>query len=158
MIDLSNKPKMTEVYPFIAESIKDGGQFVLFPRGTSMNPTLYEGKDCVVLVEIQEPRLFDIMLYRRKSGQFVLHRIMKIKNGKYTMCGDNQYLFEKGIERNQLLAVVSEVRKENGEIYGIDRIHADGKKFLRMPKKVIRRLLHPLRIVKRKLFGEKTNH
>lgn len=150
MIDLSNKPKMQEVYPFIAESIKDGGQFILYPRGTSMNPSIYEGKDCVVLVEIKEPQKFDIVLYKRKSGQFVLHRIMKIKNGKYTMCGDNQYLFEKGIERNQLLAVVSEIRKENGSIYDIQKIHNDGKVFLRKPKKVLNRLLEPLRIIKRK--------
>ena len=158
MIDLSNKPRMEDVYPFIEESIKDGGQFVLYPRGTSMNPTIYEGKDCVVLSEITEPRQFDIVLYKRKSGQFVLHRIMKIRNGKYIMCGDNQFLFEKGIERNQLLATVSEVRKENGDIYDIQKIHADGKVFLRKSKKVINRLLQPLRVIKRKLLGERTNH
>ena len=151
MIDLSNKPKMEDVYPFIVESIKDGGQFVLYPRGTSMNPSIYEGKDCVVLEEIKEPMRFDIVLYRRKSGQFVLHRIMKIKKGKYTMCGDNQYLFEKGLERQQLIAVVTEIRKEDGSVYDINKIHSDGKRFLKNPKKVINRLLQPLRIIKRKL-------
>ena len=152
MIDFSNRPKMEDIYPFIEESIKDGGQFVLFPRGTSMNPTIYEGKDCVVLEQINEPQQFDIVLYRRKDGKFILHRIMKIKNGKYTMCGDNQYLFEKGLDRQQLLAVVREVRKEDGTIYDISKIHQDGKFFLRKPKKVICRLLHPLRILKRKLL------
>ena len=150
MIDLSNKPKREDVYPFIAESIKDDGQFILFPRGTSMNPSIYEGTDCVALVEISEPQRFDIVLYKRKSGQFVLHRIMKIKNGKYTMCGDNQYIFEKDIERSQLLAVVREIRKEDGSIYDINKIHNDGKRFLRKPEKVIKRLLEPLRVIKRK--------
>ena len=155
MIDTSKRPTMEEIYPLIAESIKDGGQFVLFPRGTSMNPTMYEGKDCVVLEQIDEPKQFDIVLYRRRSGQFVLHRIMKIKNGKYTMCGDNQYLFEKGLERDQLLAVVTEIRKEDGSIYDISKIHADGKMFLYDRKKIFNRLLQPLRIIKRKLLCKK---
>lgn len=146
---------MEDVYPFIEESIKDGGQFILYPRGTSMNPSIYEGKDCVVLEEIREPKKFDIVLYKRNSGQFVLHRIMKIKNGKYTMCGDNQFQFEKGLERNQLLAVVTEIRKEDGSIYDISKIHADGKAFLYDRKKVFNRLLQPLRIIKRKLSCKK---
>lgn len=150
MIDLSNNPKMEDVYPFIVESIKDGGQFILYPRGTSMNPSIYEGKDCVALMEISEPKRFDIVLYRRKCGQFVLHRIMKVKNGKYIMCGDNQFVFEKGIERKQLIAVVNEIRKEDGSIYDIEKIRKDGKMFLRMPKKVFNRLLEPLRAIKRK--------
>ena len=143
---------MEDIFPYIEASIKDGGQFVLYPRGKSMNPTIYEGKDCVVLKEIKEPRQFDIVLYRRKDGKFVMHRIMKIKNGKYTMCGDNQYEFEKGLERDQLLAVVTEVRKEDGSVYDYSKILADGKKFLCDRKKVINRLLQPLRILKRKLL------
>ena len=55
MIDVTNRPKMEDVYPYIKESIRDGGQFVIFPRGTSMNPTIYEDKDCVVLVQADEP-------------------------------------------------------------------------------------------------------
>ncbi len=140
MIDFSNKPKMSDVYPFIEESIKDGGQFVLFPRGTSMNPTIYEGKDCVVLTEVESPEQYDIVLYKRESGQFVLHRIMKIKNGNYTMCGDNQYIFEKGIKREQILAVVDEVRKEDGSVFDKDKIHRDGKGFHRNPKKLLQRI------------------
>lgn len=142
MIDFSNRPKMEDVYPFIEASIKDGGQFVLFPRGTSMNPTIYEGKDCVVLTEIKELKQYDIVLYKRLSGQFVLHRIMKIKNGNFTMCGDNQYIFEKGIKREQILAVVDEVRKEDGTIYDKDKIYSDGRSFHKNTKKRIKRILH----------------
>ena len=71
------------------------------------------------------------------------------------MCGDNQYLFEKGLERDQLLAVVTEIRKEDGSIYDISKIHADGKMFLYDRKKVFNRLLQPLRIIKRKLLCKK---
>ena len=151
MIDFNNMPKMEDVYPFIVESIKDGGQFVLFPRGTSMNPTIYEGKDCVALVEPKDIKIFDIALYKRESGQFVLHRIMKEENGKYTMCGDNQFIFEKGIGKEQIIAVVSEVRKADGSIIDREQIHKDGKRFLTMPKK---RLLRLRRFIKILIKGE----
>lgn len=136
---------MADFYPVIEESIKDGGQFVLYPRGTSMNPTIYEGKDCVVLVEIDVPEQYDIVLYRRLSGQYVLHRIMKIKNGYYTMCGDNQYILEKGIKREQILAVVKEVRKADGNIFDKHKIHSDGKHFHKSTKKKLQRIKHFLR-------------
>lgn len=145
MIDAANRPKMEDVYPYIKESIRDGGQFVIFPRGTSMNPTIYEDKDCVVLVQADEPARYDIVLYKRKSGRFILHRIMKIKDGNYTMCGDNQYIFEEGIKREQILAVVSEVRKEDGSIFDINKIHADGRRFAANPIKRLRRLSHRIK-------------
>lgn len=143
---------MDEVYPFIETSIKDGGQFVLFPRGTSMNPTIYESKDCVVLTEIKDLKQYDIVLYKRLSGQFVLHRIMKIKNGNYTMCGDNQYVFENGIKRNQILAVVEEVRKEDGRVFDKNKIYSDGRCFHRSFKKKLQRIRHYVRSI---IKGEK---
>ncbi len=152
MINLSNRPKMEEVYPFIEASIKEGGQFVLYPRGTSMNPTIYEGKDCVVLTELKEPKQYDIVLYKRLSGQFVLHRIMKVKNGNYTMCGDNQYIFEKGIKRDQILAVVEEIRKDDGRIFDKNKIYADGKCFHSSFKKKLQKIRHYLRRI---IKGEK---
>ena len=145
MIDFSNNPKMSDVYPFLAEAIKDGGQFVLFPRGTSMKPSIIQGEDCVVLVEIDKLSRYDIVLYTRKSGQFVLHRIMDIKDGQYIMCGDNQHDFEYGIERSSIIAVVQEIRKKDGRVFDIEQIHLDGKKFHTMPKKRLLRLYSKLR-------------
>ena len=156
MIDLSKNPKMSEVYPFLVEAIKDGGQFVLFPRGTSMRPTIIQGEDCVVLVEVEQLSKYDIVLYTRKSGQFVLHRIMNIKDGQYIMCGDNQHDFEYGIERSSIIAVVQEVRKKDGRIFDIEKIHADGKRFHKMPKKRLRRIYSKLRkFVKERILCNK---
>ena len=152
MIDVSNRPKMEDIYPYLAESIRDGGQFVIFPRGTSMNPTIYEDRDCVALVEAKELCVYDIVLYKRQNGRFILHRIMKIKDGNYTMCGDNQYIFEEGIKREQILAVVSEVRKEDGRVFDRSKIHADGKRFSKSLIKKLRRIKHRFKTM---IKGEK---
>ena len=52
----------------------------------------------------------DIAFYKRLDGQFVLHRVMKIKkDGTYVMCGDNQFAFEEGIVPAQIIGYVSDI-------------------------------------------------
>ena len=110
--------KMTELLPFIEEALKQNKTFTLPITGTSMLPLLVQGRDTVTLSKIQ-PRggklslcVGDLPLYRRKDGAFVLHRIVKIENGTYTMCGDNQFILEKGITEEQLIGVVSAITRD----------------------------------------------
>ena len=43
----------------------------------------------------------------------ILHRVAKKPNGEcYVMCGDNQWLLEKGVESNQIIAVVSKIERD----------------------------------------------
>ncbi|MBQ3483703.1 MAG: S24/S26 family peptidase [Clostridia bacterium] len=99
---------LEELLPLITEVTEAGGEFRLHPRGTSMRPMLREGKDSVVLVRPDTPRKREIYLYRRASGQFVLHRLLRVeKNGTLTFCGDNQLYLERGIAADALIARVS---------------------------------------------------
>ena len=49
----------------------------------------------------------DIILYKRDSGQYVLHRIVKVKDNTFTLVGDNQHELEHGIRLDQILAIVT---------------------------------------------------
>ncbi len=90
--------------------IDSGGEFRLMPRGTSMLPYLKEGRDSVALVKLTgRVRKHDILLYRRKNGKYVLHRVTGIGKTGYIMCGDNQTTFEPGITDEQIIGVVSAV-------------------------------------------------
>ncbi len=52
--------------------------------------------------------LFDLPLYRRKDGSYVLHRVVNFGgDGSYTMCGDNQFAVEKGITDDDIVGVVT---------------------------------------------------
>lgn len=106
---------MSESEELIREVVESGGEFQLYPRGTSMLPLLRQGKDSVVLVKVPEQiKRGDIPLYRRADGHYVLHRVIRVeKDGTYTMCGDNQTQLERGITRDQMIATVSAIsRKE----------------------------------------------
>ena len=99
---------MQELLPLIEEVISGGGEFTFWPRGTSMRPMLREGKDRVVLVAPQAPRKHAVYLYRRASGQFVLHRLMHVeRDGTLTFCGDNQLVLEHGIKSDACIAEVT---------------------------------------------------
>ena len=90
------------------EIIRRDGKYIFTPVGTSMLPLLRQRRD-TVLVE-DSFGIFkknDVVLYKRKSGEYILHRILKIENDSFTMCGDNQTDLEKGIRKEQILGVMT---------------------------------------------------
>ena len=79
-----------------------------------MLPLIREGKDSVILVAPDNLKKHDIVLYRRKNGAYVLHRIIKIRDDEFIMCGDNQGQPERGIYRENIIAKVSSVISDSG--------------------------------------------
>lgn len=105
---LNSEFSLAEYYDLMCEVLNSGGEFTLYPRGTSMLPLIRQNRDAVVLVKPTKRLLRrDIPLYRRTNGQFVLHRVITVTDkGNYTMCGDNQLALEKDITHSQIIAVV----------------------------------------------------
>lgn len=56
-------------------------------HGTSMYPLLIDHKDSVYITFPTKLKKYDVVLFRRNTNQLVLHRILKIKGSKVTMCG-----------------------------------------------------------------------
>ena len=98
---------LDEVMPLIRERLAAGENVQFSPRGNSMLPMLVQGRDSVVLSPVTQPlRRGDLPLYQRKSGQYVLHRVIAAGE-TYTCCGDNQVEAERGISHEQVIAVVT---------------------------------------------------
>ena len=82
--------------------------------GGSMTPFLSDGRDTVYLSRIRrELKRGDIVLYQRETGGYVLHRILRVDKDSYTMIGDAQIHPEPGICREQILAIVTAVRRKD---------------------------------------------
>ena len=95
------------IMPIIKERLAAGQSVRIYPRGTSMLPMLKEGRDSVVLSPLPERlKKYDLPLYQRKNGQYVLHRVVKIGE-TYTCLGDNQFALESGLTHDQMIAIVS---------------------------------------------------
>lgn len=117
-----NKLTLYEVLPFLSESIQSGSEALFTPGGRSMKPMLRDGKDTVALKKAQFPlKKYDLPLYRRVGGALVLHRVISVQDGKYTMRGDNTYTKEPGITEEQVIGVVIRFQRK-GQWYSVQSL------------------------------------
>ena len=91
----------------IEQYIKENGEFIAIPVGTSMYPMLRNCRDSVYLVRYDGQGLekYDLPVYKRTNGQQVMHRCLGKDENGYIMCGDNQWTLEHGIKDEQIIAV-----------------------------------------------------
>ena len=134
---------LEEMLPLIEECLSNGQSVKFSPRGISMLPMIRQGKDSVSLSKPPEKlKKFDIPLYRRADGSFVLHRVVKV--GKtYTCIGDNQFAFEKGIEHKQIIALCTAITRDGKtqSVYSMKwRVYAIFRHYSRFPRRVVRGL------------------
>ena len=89
--------------------INTGGEFKMISRGTSML------------------KIGDVPLYIRENGEYVLHRIIKVRKDGYVLRGDNQTVSEYPICENQIAGVLTAYIKDGKRIECTDlkyRIYA----------------------------------
>ena len=76
--------------------------------GNSMSPFLVHGRDTVYLSRLDRPaKRGDVLLYKRESGAYILHRVYKVEKDSYTMVGDAQTQLEQGIMQDQIIAIMT---------------------------------------------------
>ncbi len=140
---------MADLLPFIEEAFSKDMTFKIPVTGTSMNPFLVEGRDYVLIKKPQLPlELGDVPLYRRDNGAFVLHRVVDKTGNGYVMCGDNQFILEKGIEDRHIIGVMCAVCRD-GKTFDVD-----DEEYVKLKNKYVRNVKtrYPIRRLKYKLY------
>ncbi len=118
---------MDELGPFIEESINLGKKVKLTVTGDSMYPLLKSRVDTVVLAIPPKKdgyvvcKKYDIVFYKRDNGRYILHRILKEKDGAFVISGDNETVKEYPVRKDQIIGVVTGfIRKD--KFYSPDEI------------------------------------
>lgn len=113
-----NKTISTQkLIPFMQELLSEGKNVVFTVKGGSMVPFLGDIRDSAVVSPIKSPlEKGDIVFYRRRNGDYVMHRIYRIKGGKYYMVGDAQTEIEGPLDREQIFGVINEVVRKGKKI------------------------------------------
>ncbi|MBQ3109532.1 MAG: S24/S26 family peptidase [Clostridia bacterium] len=106
---MENKTKFETVMPFINQAFEKGESFTFKPNGVSMMPFIKGGQTSVTIEKYTGgAKKFDIVFYKRNDGKYVLHRIVKMLDACYGVCGDNQWWVEK-VKNEQIFAIVTNV-------------------------------------------------
>lgn len=101
----------------IREVLASGGEFRLYPHGTSMLPLLRQGRDSVSLRRVDSPiRRGDILFYQRPDGSFVLHRVRAVAPDGLTLIGDNQTRPEYGVSPDWVIGRVTRIFRDDKEV------------------------------------------
>lgn len=108
---------LAEIEPVLQELLASGGSIKLTVTGTSNYPTMVGGRDQITLEQARGVlKKYDLPLYRRANGQYVLHRIVSVqKDGSFTCCGDNQWKTESGIRSEQVIGCVVRICRNGRE-------------------------------------------
>ncbi len=99
---------MSALSPALCEVIDSGGKAEITVTGNSMYPMLKHRVSRVRMAKAEELRIGDLPLYRRDNGAYILHRIVGKDGDTFVCCGDHQWHPERGIHRDQILAVVTD--------------------------------------------------
>ena len=78
-----------------------------------MSPFLVHGRETICFGKPKRKlKRGDMVFYQRKNGQFVMHRIWKIKTEGLYLVGDAQQEIEGPIDEAQIFALVNRVKRK----------------------------------------------
>lgn len=104
------------------EQLKKNGKLIYTNRGDSMMPLIKQGRDLLVIKPVHgRLKKYDVPLYKRDSGQYVLHRILEVRRHDYVICGDNRWVKEYGITDRHIIGVLTAVVRDGKELSVTDR-------------------------------------
>ena len=108
---------LSDYEELIREVLATGGEFRLYPHGTSMLPLLRQGIDSVALRSLtRPPRKFDILFYKRQDGSYILHRVKEVTDKGLVLWGDNHTMLEYGITEENIIGYAARVFRGDKEL------------------------------------------
>lgn len=97
---------------------EEGKEVSMLVAGSSMNPFLIHYRDTIFFSKPQKPlRRGDMVFYQRESGQYVMHRILRVKPEGLYIVGDAQMEIEGPVRPEQVFAVITRVKRK-GKMIG----------------------------------------
>ena len=132
----------------IEEVLEKTGVYVGPTVGVSMLPMLKNRRDSVIVVKKTERlKPLDVALYKR-GNDYVLHRVLEVKEWGYIIRGDNCYANEN-IPEDTVIGVLTEFYRKDKHVL------CTNEKYLRYAKRRI--ATYPVRrvffAIKQKVYG-----
>lgn len=103
-------------FAWVESEIANGRSVKFRVKGNSMLPLLRSGVDEVVLCPCckEDLKRMDIVLFRH-AGRHVLHRIVRVKDGRYLMQGDGVWSFHEECGAEAIVGIVRKICRPTGK-------------------------------------------
>lgn len=102
-----------EYVSVLRELTEEGKEVCIRIAGNSMSPFLAHERDAVCFRKPDRKlRKGDIVFFQRVNGQFVMHRILRVRPEGYYIVGDAQQEIEGPVKREQIFALVTKARRK----------------------------------------------
>lgn len=96
----------------LRELVREGKEVSMLITGSSMSPFLLSHKDTICFKAPWRPlRKGDMVFYERESGQFVMHRIYKLRADGLYIVGDAQSEIEGPVQPSQVFALITKANR-----------------------------------------------
>lgn len=117
MQKINKKVTFDSLMPLITAKLGSEGIVRILSMGNSMYPLFSHKRDQVFLERTDTGNLkkYDMILYQRDNGQYVLHRIVGVGEKGFILRGDAQTVNEYPIRENQIIAKVSGFARKGKE-------------------------------------------
>ena len=112
-----------EYVSVLKEMTEQGLEVAMTVSGTSMEPFLIHERDKIYFRKTEDPiKKGDMVFYQRKTGEYVMHRVLKVRKHQYYLAGDHQTFLEGPIEAKQIFAKVISVERAGVWLTEKDRL------------------------------------
>ena len=104
----------TNEYVSVLRELAEEGRVVsMLIAGSSMSPFLCHNRDYIYFTRPErELRRGDMVFYQRDTGQYVMHRICRVRPEGYYLVGDAQTQIEGPLRRDQIFARIIRVKRK----------------------------------------------
>lgn len=103
------------------EVLDKDGELIFTNVGYSMYPLIRQREDILTIKKSNTYKKGDIILYKSNVDHYVLHRILKIKKDKIILAGDYNYFKDKPITHNQILGLLTLIKKKDGSVIDLSK-------------------------------------
>ena len=116
--------KMIDTVQYVSalrELTEEGKEVSMRIAGNSMSPFLVHERDYIRFRKPErELKVGDMVFFQRENGQFVMHRICKVKPEGYYIIGDAQTDVEGPVKDSQIFAIITQVMRKGKWIDSTD--------------------------------------
>lgn len=97
----------------LRELVREGHDVSLIVSGSSMSPFLIHHRDTIIFGPVDKPlHRGDMVFYERPTGQFVMHRVRRVRPEGLYLIGDAQTQTEGPLDSSRVFAIVKAVRRK----------------------------------------------